>query len=268
MINRLLIYLGFICFNLIYHTVNIIGIFYDLMLNDAYLVKINNGLYSKFKTFLLFILFENDKAKNMTEGVKQNGSRPVAETLKIVFNFMIESLMFLINCIVLIRILHDVIKAYSDDNYMIKILYYLSYVITPSANSLKMITIVTYGLKIFTKLWHSVLYVNSTYYNYCNRKITDYVSIPTVITELALYEIRITHNVIKLYVTDPMIFSYLHLAQTKFCGNLYCLTVMLIIYIYEKYIKLNYESMDMAKLILSIVDIIPDSFYVVELIFF
>jgi hypothetical protein len=41
---------------------------------------------------------------------------------------------------------------------------------------------------------------------------------------------------------------------------------MIIIYVYEKYIKLDYDSMDTAKLILSAVDVIPDSIYVFELL--
>lgn len=282
---KLILCTGIVLFNLFNHMFFIVQNMYDLVIKEHLLIKNNMGNSSKIIIFLKKIILGHNKISDMTEGfVQSQRTRPVTDTLRMIINLVTDILLLFTNIMVLLKIIVDYIYITNISNITVfnsinpgganlsnlcyLILYYISYIIGPNTHFFRDITITVYCLKILSKILCTSAYVNSAFFNYYNRLPFDNMSSPTSVLDLVLYELKITNNIIKLYVSDPMIISYFHLPNMKISGNLYCLIVIGIIYIYEKYLKLNYASMDMAKMILSCVDIIPDSFYVYELIFF
>lgn len=274
---KLILCTGLVLFNLIYHIFSIVYNMYDLVIQDHHLIKINMSVSSKIIIFLKKLFCQHNRINYMIDGFAQSQfSRPTTDTLRMCINLITDILLLFTNLMVLLKIIID--HMYTDTLYPIDdlnlsslcyfILYYVSYIVGPNTHFFRDITIISYCLKIVSKILCSSSYVNSTYFNYYNRLSFDLTPSPASVLDLMLYELKISNNIIKLYISDPMIISYLHLPNMKISGNLYCFIVIGIIYVYEKYLKLNYATMDMAKMILSFVDIIPDSFYVYELIFF
>lgn len=259
---RLLLCTFFVLFNMIFYSASIATILYDLLIYENYQTKVDQGFYAKANTFVSFLLFGNSRSTNILKGIEQNNERPIAETTKICLNLIIEIGMLILNTICLFRLIIEYLDlGLMYPYFWVTWVQCILRIFFPEDMSLKWLTVGICFIKILTKLWSTVLFVNVTYFDYYEKTIFNILSIPAVITELILYEIRLTHGMIRLYLADMIMFSYVHDFKTKLCGNLYCAIVMVLLYNYDKYIMLDHESMGMTKILLSLVDIVPEALY-------